>query len=124
LNHGIEIKFLWQDSDAIEIGISASNGAFSGMAAAYIGTNELDKAASVLEGFPRTVEDTRELSLGTMDPNFAGGGVTLRFFLHGHVRTCGGRDSDQFGRKARDEQVVVSGSIGAFLGIPRRERRG
>ena len=77
---GLLIKFLWSDIDVIEIRISASNGEFSGTADAYIGWDGLAQAASVLAGFPNSINDVRELTLGTMDPGFASGGASMRFF--------------------------------------------
>jgi hypothetical protein len=77
---GLSIKFLWHDTDVVEVTISASNGAFGGSGAAYINRDDPRNAAAILDGFPRTPDDKRDLRFGTMDPQFAGGGATLRFF--------------------------------------------
>ncbi|HEY2857656.1 MAG TPA: hypothetical protein VGJ21_04520 [Terracidiphilus sp.] len=77
---GLRIRFWWHDTDVVEVNISASNGAFSGSAMAYIDQDDPQKAATILEGFPKTTSDTREIGFGTVDPLSAGGGVVMRFF--------------------------------------------
>ena len=80
MDPGLEIKYLWHDIDVREVSIAASNGRFGGRAQAYIGHDDLRDAAITLEGFPATPRDSRELEIGNMDPQFAGGGALLRFF--------------------------------------------
>lgn len=80
MDAGLWIAYRWHDIDVLEVKIKASNGEFSGLAQAYINHDDPRKAAEILEGFPRTSSDTRTLSFGTMDPEFAGGGALLRFF--------------------------------------------
>jgi hypothetical protein len=76
---GLTIKFLWHDTDVVEVSIAASNGEFSGVSRAYIDRDDPRIAASTLEGFPKRPDDIREVSFGTLDPQFAGGGAQLRF---------------------------------------------
>jgi hypothetical protein len=76
---GLRIKFLWHDTDVVGVSIAASNGEFSGVSRAYIDRDDPRVAALILSGFPRTLDDSREFSFGTMDPQFAGGGAQLRF---------------------------------------------
>jgi hypothetical protein len=80
---GLQVKYLWHDIDVVEVSIFASNGKFSGAAQGYIDHDALRNAASILEGFPASSTDTRELRLGNMDPQFAGGGASLRLFCSG-----------------------------------------
>ena len=80
MDPGLEIKYLWHDLDVLEVSIAASNGRFGGRAQAYIGHDDLRDAALTLEAFPATPRDSRELEIGNMDPQFAGGGASLRFF--------------------------------------------
>jgi hypothetical protein len=77
---GLRISYLWHDIDVVEVSITVSNSRFGGLAQAYIDHDGLRNAASTLEGFRTTPSDARELSLGNMDPQFAGGGALLRFF--------------------------------------------
>src|SRR6266702_2695213 len=76
---GLQIGFLWNDYAVVEVSIHASNGDFGGMAKAYISRSGLAEAASILEGFPRQTSDTRELELGSVNPKFAGGGISMKF---------------------------------------------
>jgi hypothetical protein len=88
MDKGLYIKFLWSDPDVAEIGVSAWNGEFSGVARAYVGLDDLTGAALKLNGFPKNSDDRCELTLGTFDPKFAGGGMALHFFckdLAGHI---------------------------------------
>ena len=80
MESGLRIQFVWHDTDVIEIGISVSNGRFSGAARAYINHDDPRNAANLLEKFPATPSDAREIGFGTMDPQYAAGGVALRFF--------------------------------------------
>jgi hypothetical protein len=77
---GLRIQFVWHDTDVLEVAISASNGRFSGTARAYINHDDPSNAATLLEKFPTTPSDTREVGFGTMDRQYAAGGVALRFF--------------------------------------------
>jgi hypothetical protein len=76
---GLKIGFLWSDYDVVEVSIHASNGAFCGTTKAYVSHGALAETASILEGFPRQISDARELVLGTLDPKFAGGGISMKF---------------------------------------------
>jgi hypothetical protein len=77
---GFQLKYLWHDIDVYEFEATASNGQFSGAAKAYVPIGGLAEAAASLEGFPRHVSDAREIQLGAFGREFAGGGVSLRFF--------------------------------------------
>jgi len=75
---GLEITVIWFDEDLAEVRARASNGRFSGEAEAYVDLAFAAQLASALRGFPQRREDVREFELGTLDPQFAGGGVRLR----------------------------------------------
>ena len=83
MESGLQIKYLWHDIDVVEVSITASSDEFGALARAYVDHDALQEAASILEGFPARSSDTRELTLGNMDPQFAGGGASLRFFCSG-----------------------------------------
>jgi hypothetical protein len=64
----------------LELGISASNGKFSGIALPYLSIDGLPGAAIHLAGFPSSTSDVREIQFGEFGPETAGGCVNLRFF--------------------------------------------
>jgi hypothetical protein len=76
---GIEFEVIWWDQDVIEYLVRCSNGAFAGAAKIYMGHDKLSNAASVLGGFPSSNRDSRNIELGTFQPNTAGGGIHLHF---------------------------------------------
>ena len=49
-----------------------------------VGIGRLGEVATLLQGFPSSVTDNREFTLGAFGGEFGGGGVSLRF------GTCGG----------------------------------
>jgi hypothetical protein len=88
MERGLRIEFVWHDTDLIQVSIRASNGEFCGTARAYINHDDLKNAASILAGFPNSPLDSREFNFGNMDPQFAGGGISIRWFcsdLRGHA---------------------------------------
>ena len=78
---GFHLETMWHDPHVVEILFRAWNGAFGGIAEIYVGLDDLTKMAEILRGFPANDSDIREVMLGTFDPKFADGGVSLRFFL-------------------------------------------
>ncbi len=104
---GLQIGFLWNDYDVVEVSIHASNGDFGGTAKAYVSRGGLAGAASILEGFPRQTSDTRELELGSVDPKFAGGGVSMKFFCR-----------DSAGHAAIELRIVSNGSNAPWWDAP------
>jgi hypothetical protein len=76
---GIEFEVVWWDQDVIEYLVRCSNGAFAGAAKMYMGHDELSYAATVMNGFPSTNTDSRNIELGTFQPYTAGGGIHMHF---------------------------------------------
>lgn len=76
---GIEFEVGWWDQDVIEYLVRCSNGAFAGEVKMYTGHDELSNAANLLCGFPSFNNDSREVELGTFQPNLAGGGIRMHF---------------------------------------------
>ena len=74
---GFQFRLLWSDEDVLKVRIYASNGEFGAAADVYVAVGGLAEAAAILEGFPRSPSDTRELVLGSFGPEWAGGGVRL-----------------------------------------------
>ena len=81
---GFKFEDIYRDADVLEVRVSGWNGAFGGVADIYIGSGRLGEVATLLQGFPSSVTDNREFTLGAIGGEFAGGGINLRF------RTCGG----------------------------------
>jgi hypothetical protein len=82
MDTGFEFLGIYSDLDMVEVRISAWNGSFGGVARVYVELGGLEEAASALQGFPRDPADTREVTFGTFDRHFAGGGVSLRFYCY------------------------------------------
>jgi hypothetical protein len=80
MNPGIQLKIIYSDDDLLLVRVRCSNGGFSGETQIYTGLNELEHIAKLLRGFPETINDIREVQLGSFDPKCAGGGVRLRFY--------------------------------------------
>jgi hypothetical protein len=76
---GFKFRVLWHDDDVLNLGISAWNGAFGGLAEIYAGIGDLRDAAAQLRGFPKNPADMREVVFGNLDRKWAGGGVKMRF---------------------------------------------
>jgi hypothetical protein len=81
---GFKFEEIYRDGDVLEVRVSGWNGAFGGVANVYVGIRRLDEIATLLQGFPSSITDSREFTLGAFGGEFAGGGISLRF------RTCGG----------------------------------
>jgi hypothetical protein len=81
---GFKFEEIYRDGDVLEVRVIGWNGAFGGVANVYVGIGRLGEVATLLQGFPSSVTDDREFTLGAFGGEFAGGGVSLRF------RACGG----------------------------------
>ena len=82
---GLEVTFRWGDADVLELFISASNKTFSGGASPYVDHGKPANVAAILQGFPKSASDVRELEFGTSGDGFAGGYVHLRFSCRDHA---------------------------------------
>lgn len=76
----------------MEVRISAWTGTFGGTSEVYVGLGQLGESATKLQGFPRSLSDTRELEFGAFGRESAGGGVLMRFYCadksgHTYVET-------------------------------------
>ena len=80
MEKGIRFKSIWEDSDLLEIVLSAWNGEFGGTAKIYLGHGELMEMAKALKGFPQTNPDARKFDLGDLNPDGLGG-ASLRFYM-------------------------------------------
>lgn len=78
LTNGIEIEFVWFDDHVIELCVRGYNGRFAGTANLYDGHDALARVVAAFRGFPESIEDRREVELGTLDPDRAGGGARFR----------------------------------------------
>lgn len=80
MEKGINFEIIWFDQDVIEVVLTCSNGHFSGWAEIYLSHDDLPELADALRGFPSGVSDTRQIELGTLDPNYANGGARIQFY--------------------------------------------
>jgi hypothetical protein len=74
----INLSYLYHDLDVIEVRIVAQNAEFK--ASADVENGKLIEVATLIEGFPTSSQDTREVVLGAFGNNFAGGAAELQFF--------------------------------------------
>ena len=59
----LRVESIWEDGSTFEVRVSASNGAFSGVANCYSEREEMEEFARLMEGFPQC--PGQELSLTT-----------------------------------------------------------
>src|SRR5258706_16394578 len=90
MDTGFQFELLWNDNDVFKIRVSAWNGQFGGSADVFVPIGGLAEAAAKLEGFPHQPSDTREIQFGAFGREWAGGGVSMRFYCkdaagHGFV---------------------------------------
>jgi hypothetical protein len=84
----IKIERIYIDNELIKLRVSAWNGLFGGEADVYESVGRLSEIATLLQGFPSSVTDSREFGLGSFGDDSAGGGVSLRLFCRdrsGHI---------------------------------------
>jgi hypothetical protein len=77
---GFWLDVIYHDSDLLQLRVTAWNGAFGGATELYVAIGELEQIAVKLAGFPKSFADAREFVLGAFGPEFAGGGVSTRFY--------------------------------------------
>ncbi len=78
-----KFQVIYKDSDLYQLQITAWNGDFGGSVEVCEAIGDLEEAAKTVQGFPSNPSDTREVTFGSLDPNFAGGGVRMRFHCVG-----------------------------------------
>ena len=76
---GIEFEVIWFDEDVVEYQVTCSNGPFRGAARMYLAHDDLSKTGETLSGFPSGASDARDIELGALERNAAGGGIHLSF---------------------------------------------
>lgn len=77
---GIRLEVIYADPDLIEVRVTAWNGAFGGATDLYMNIGGLEEVAVRLAGFPKNPADMREFILGAFGREFAGGGVSMKFY--------------------------------------------
>ena len=75
----VQLSYRYHDTDVVELEVSAWNGSFGGSTCLYIGQGDLADTATLLAGFPTSLEDRREVTFGAFGPKFAGGAMNLTF---------------------------------------------
>jgi len=106
---GLQFTYLYHDDDIVELGVTVSNGRFSGSTDVYIATDGTAEIVETLKGFPTNPQDTRDYTLGAFGPTYAGGAVHLHFFCRdraGHA-TLKATVEDNFDKLPFTQQSVV-----------------
>jgi len=109
MNLGLKVAYLWHDTDALELRVTAENAEFRGTADVYVGTDALLAAATTLAGFPKNNLDEREVVFGAAGRKFAGGAVRLEFYcrdMAGHAAFRATIEADH-----GDEEVAENATI-------------
>lgn len=79
MEHGLRVRYLYHDNDILEVEVITSNGRFAGATALYIGRDELSLSADVLQHFPNSRSDERDVTWGAFGSESAGGALRLQF---------------------------------------------
>ena len=106
MEHGLRVRYLYHDSDILEVEISAFNGQFAGSTALYIGREELSLSADALRQFPNSRSDERDVTWGAFGPESAGGAMRL------HFRCINSAMHVQMSAQIEDSEGVQSAEIG------------
>jgi hypothetical protein len=107
---GFQFTELWRDADVVKVRVFAWNGVFGGTADVYIGIGKLGETAAQLHGFPKSPSDVREVIFGAFGPEYAGGGVSMRFHCvdgSGHASVDSRIESDR-DSKSNTQSVFLS----------------
>lgn len=73
----LEIIIHWHDEDIVEVRAVSSNGRFSGSAYCYANHDVFQDFANAIRGFPTSDNDDRSFTIGSFDPQNAGGGFRI-----------------------------------------------
>ena len=109
MNIGLKVTYLWHDTDALELRVTAENAEFRGTADVDVGTDALLEAATTLAGFPKNHLDKREVVFGAAGKKFAGGAIRLEFYckdLAGHAAFRATIEGDY-----RDQEVAENATV-------------
>ena len=82
MENGINLEVIWFDEveDFLKVVFRCSNGCFSGQAEIYVSCGDLSEFVNALQGFPNRPDDFRDFEIGTLNPDYAGGGARMHFF--------------------------------------------
>lgn len=87
---GLKLEVISYDDDIIELQASASNNSFFASTSFYASYNEHLDFANFIEGFPRSIDESKEYEFGI--PEFDGYGITnIKFNCKnggGHILVC------------------------------------
>lgn len=88
MEYGLTLQHIYNDSDIVELAITATNGRYTGTTELYVAREETCNYINLLAGFPKDNQDRRKLEIGATDAGSAGGGMALHFHCMdgaGHV---------------------------------------
>jgi hypothetical protein len=96
----VELRSVWEDSDGmLQIVISAANASASSSMDVYAYPTDVERFASGLEGFPKTLADEVVWESGDADPKWYG-----HMFLRAHV-------IDHAGHSALEVLMDIRGAV-------------
>jgi hypothetical protein len=115
MDTGFRVEVMWNDVDVFKVRVAGWNGAFGGLADAYVPIGGLTEAAAKLDGFPCQPSDTREVEFGAFGPERAGGAVNMRFWCkdaacHAVVEV---RIESDYGGTDKAQSVLLIASVEA-----------
>ena len=88
MSSSLDFAVIDVDDGLLKVRVKASNGRFSAQSDLYADEESLKEAAAGLDGFPRNSQDAREVTLGAMSAEYAGGGFRMHLSCHdraGHI---------------------------------------
>ncbi len=104
----VQLSHYYDDTDMVQLKVSAWNGTFAGSTLVYIGHGDQASTATLLAGFPVDLEDCREVTFGAFGPESAGGAMDLKFSCidsAGHCQLHLTIEADYEHRESETERV-------------------
>lgn len=76
---GVKVKVVYYEIDFVELEVIVANERYSGTARLYCGRDDVRELGWKLSGFPKEQDDCRQFELGSLNPEYAGGCLSLKF---------------------------------------------
>jgi hypothetical protein len=111
MDRAVRLEYQYHDVDLVELKVTAWNGRFGGTTKLWVAQDELAEVAGIIEGFPRSHSDRREIVLGAFGPKFAGGAMSIGFSCidqAGHSRLQIMIESDDQGLPEPESVKLIS----------------
>jgi len=76
---GVKVKVVYYEIDFVEPEVILANKQYSGTARLYCGRDDARELGQELSGFPKGQDDCRQFELGSLNLEYAGGYLSLKF---------------------------------------------